>query len=99
MKIYAWVAIGVAISVLLPLIRASLPKYTPGAGFAAVGLPEWWPVAKPYLATGVFSLVIAVLVVAAMGDLLDSWSTAVIAGYTWDSTLQKATTGNVAAPG
>jgi hypothetical protein len=52
---------------------------------------------RPYVATGIFSLVVAMLIVAAMGDQLNSWSTALIAGYAWDSTLQKLTTGNTAA--
>jgi hypothetical protein len=56
-----------------------------------------WQTIRPYVATGIFSLVAAVLIVAAMGDRLDSWSAALIAGYTWDSTLQKLTTGNTAS--
>jgi len=48
------------------------------------------------MATGLFSLVVALLVVAVMGSQLDTWSKALIAGYLWDSTIQKATTGNIA---
>ena len=79
------------ISVLLPLIRALLPK--PPQPLA--GLPRWERT-RPYVVTGIFSLVVALLVVAAMGSQLDTWSKALIAGYLWDSTLQKATTGNLA---
>ncbi len=94
MIIYVSVAGGVVISVLLPLIRALLPKPP-----AALACGKTWEGIRPYVATGVFSLVVAVLIVAALGDRLDSWSTALIAGYTWDSTLQKLTTGNVALRG
>jgi hypothetical protein len=91
MTIYLSVAGGVAISVFLPLIRALLPKPP-----AALRGAAKWEVIRPYVVTGIFSLVVAVLVVAAMGSRLDSWSTALFAGYAWDSTIQKCTTGNVA---
>lgn len=87
MTIYFSVALGVAISVVLPLLRAVLP--TP------LRNGKKWEIAKPYVYTGIFSLIAAVLVVAAVPDQLNSWQTAVLAGYMWDSTLQKATTGNV----
>ena len=89
MMIYLSVASGIVISVILPLIRAFLPKPPK----ALSGETKWERI-RPYVATGFFSLIVAVLIVAVMGDRLDSWSTALIAGYTWDSTLQKLTTGN-----
>jgi hypothetical protein len=61
-------------------------------------LPNWERV-RPYVATGLFSLVVALLVAAVVGSQLDTWSKALIAGYLWDSTLQKATTGNIALAG
>ena len=90
MTIYFAVALGVAISVVLPLIRSVLPKPP-----SALQGKTYWQIAKPYVYTGIFSLIVAVLVVAAMRDQLDSWQAAVLAGYMWDSTLQKATTGNL----
>jgi hypothetical protein len=94
MTIYLWVAAGVGISVLLPVIRALLPR----PPMQLRGLPNWERV-RPYVATGLFSLVVALLVVAVMGSQLDTWSKALVAGYLWDSTLQKATTGNIALAG
>lgn len=91
MLIYLSVAGGVVISVVLPLVRALLPKPP-----SAVGGGTAWDRVRPYVATGVFSLIVALLVVATMGDQLDSWATALLAGYLWDSTLQKATSGNLA---
>jgi hypothetical protein len=91
MIIYMSVTGGIVISVLLPLIRALLPKPP-----AALARGAKWERIWPYVATGIFSLIVAVLIVAAMGNRLDSWATALIAGYTWDSTLQKLTTGNAA---
>ena len=91
MKIYFAVAFGIAISVILPLVRAKLPKPPRHLEGAWTRENVW-----PYVATGIFSLIAAVLIVAAMGDQLDSCQKALIAGYAWDSTLQKITTGNVA---
>lgn len=88
MIVYLSVAGGVVISVLLPVLRALLPKppiSMSGTKRQRIG---------PYLYTGLFSLVAAVVIVAAFGDQLDSWRTALIAGYTWDSTIQKMITGN-----
>jgi hypothetical protein len=83
MTIYLWVALGIAISVILPIIRAFLPK-PPGQLST-----RNWAAFKPYVWLGVFSLVVAILIIAAMGDQLDTWQKAVIAGYAWDSTVQK----------
>jgi len=92
MKMFFWVSLGIAISVVLPLIRAFLPK-PPVALRNDTG---WWEAVRPYVATAIFSLIVAALIVAGMGDRLNSWATALIAGYTWDSTLQKLMTGNAA---
>jgi hypothetical protein len=94
MIIYLSVAGGIVISVILPVIRALLPKPP-----MALAREDKWQRIRPYIATGIFSLIVAVLIVAAMGPQLSSWSTALIAGYTWDSTLQKLTSGNVALGG
>ena len=90
MTVYFAVALGVVISVVLPLIRSVLPKPP-----SALQGKTHWQIAKPYVFTGIFSLIVAVLVVAAMKEQLDSWQTALLAGYMWDSTLQKATTSNL----
>ena len=91
MIIYLSVVGGIVISVILPLVRALLPK-------PPIPLKDGmkWKTIRPYVATGIFSLIVALLIVAGMGDRLNSWAVALIAGYTWDSTLQKLTTGNVA---
>ena len=87
--VYLAAAAGVAISVILPLIRAALPK--PPAMLATASR-SWWEVARPYVATAAFSAIVALLIVASNEDL--TWRTALFAGYAVDSTLQKMTTGN-----
>jgi hypothetical protein len=94
MKIYLCVMIGIVISVVLPLIRALLPNPP-----TALKGNRTWEAFRPYVATGIFSLIVALLIVASMGGQLDSWATALLAGYTWDSTLQKLMTGNASMNG
>ena len=89
MLIYGSVIAGIIISVILPILRGLLPKPP-----EALQGKDWW---KPYLYTGLFSMIAGLLVVAAVGEQLDSWQTALLAGYMWDSTIQKATTGNLRA--
>jgi hypothetical protein len=83
---YLWCVLGIAISVVLPILTALLPKPL-GRTLAAGVMPE----IRPYLVTGLFAIVAAVVVIAAAGDAAQRWtySQALIAGYSWDSTLQK----------
>jgi hypothetical protein len=82
LSIYLIIAAGIVISIVLPILRKSLPTPKP----AGVGI---WSIAKPYLAVGIFSLLTAVLILALVGDTLKDWRGAILAGYAWDSTLQK----------
>jgi hypothetical protein len=83
---YLLVGLGVVISVLLPILRQWFPKAT-GSTMAAES--KIWPVAKAYVALGVGSLLTALLIMAFAGDSLNTWKAALLAGYAWDSTLQK----------
>lgn len=83
---YLIVSLGILISVLLPILRQYFPK--PTAGAAAVE-SRLWSIAKPYLALGIGSLLTALLIMAFAGDSLNTWKAALLAGYAWDSTLQK----------
>ena len=92
-KIYGWCVLGIIISVILPILRQSLPKPAT-AGFAAhvsegSRLGRFWTVAWPYLALGLFSALSAFLIVASVGNSLNDYRAALLAGYAWDSTLQK----------
>ena len=89
--LYLMMAVGVVVSVVLPLIRPFVPK---PPGFDRTGWEKFWKFARPYLATAVFSLILALLVLAALQETITDWRTAFLAGYTADSTLQKITTGN-----
>ena len=83
---YLMCAVGIAISVVLPIVRALLPKPPSGLTEGAAGPKE---TVKQYIMLGVFSLVGALLIVAVSGETLRDWRAALLAGYAWDSTLQK----------
>jgi hypothetical protein len=77
---YLLVSLGIAISMVLPLLRALIPAPPP----LVPALP-----AKPYLVVGAVSLLTAVLILAFNDGQFSSPYTALLAGYAWDSTLQK----------
>ncbi len=86
---YLVVVAGIIISVIYPILRQALPK--PKAGIAGVQalLPRIWSAAKPYIATLIFALVTAPLIMAFLGDKLNSWSAALLAGFAWQATIEK----------
>jgi len=89
MVIFLAVAAGVAVSVILPIIRPLLPK-----PLGPENRGEVWEIIKPYLITAIFSLIVALVLVAFLGDTIKTPGAGFLAGYTADSTLQKITTGN-----
>jgi hypothetical protein len=87
-----WAALGILVSVVLPILRALIPKPPVSATPALPGTPSpnrFLLLAKPYAVVGAFSILTAILIVALAGDTLRTWNMAVLAGYAWDSTLQK----------
>lgn len=90
MLIYLSVVLGVMISIALPILRQMLPR--PKVQILSRGksrVEKFWEISKPYFITAAFSLLVAVIVVALIGDTINSWQKAFLAGYTADSTLQK----------
>ena len=87
---FGLVALGVFISIILPVLKQYIVKPNDGE-VAGVGgaLHKFMIVAKPYLITGLFSLVVALLLMAFLGDNIADWRAALLAGYAGDSTLQK----------
>lgn len=82
---YALVVVGILVSIVLPILM----RYLHSIGGA--GLSSLWSVVKPYLVVGALSLVAAVVVLAFAGQAIETWQwqNALLAGYAWDSTLQK----------
>jgi hypothetical protein len=48
-----------------------------------------WTLFLPYLALGLASTLTSIILIAVVGDKIASAAGAVLAGYAWDSTLQK----------
>jgi hypothetical protein len=82
---------GVVVSIVLPplsvYVRSYFKRLEPSA--ASAETPRWLIALKPYALLGLFSVITAVMVLAAVGDRVTTWQQALIAGYAWDSTLQK----------
>jgi hypothetical protein len=88
---YLWCALGIVISVILPVLWQAVRRYFPAANALGGGgvAGTLWNAIKPYVVLGIASLVTAVLIVAFLGDQLTTMKAALLAGYAWDSTLQK----------
>ena len=84
---YWFCVLGILISIVLPILRQLLPK----PAFITTDIPAW----KRYAGVGLFSLITAVVVVAFGKNSVSSWLwyDALLAGYAWDSTLQKLVNG------
>ena len=86
LQTYSWCVVGIIISIILPILTQLLPK-PPAASKA--GMATVWEQAKPYVVVGLFSLLTGLLIVAFTWGSLKDWRAALLAGYAWDSTLQK----------
>jgi len=84
---YCFCVLGILISIILPILRRFLPK--------PLTLSADPPVWKRYAVIGLFSLITAIVVMAISKDKTTSWQwyDALLAGYIWDSTLQKLVNG------
>ena len=92
LTIYLFCVIGIIVSIVLPILRGLLPKPPgPPTAAAASRFTKFWVHARPYLVVGLFSLLTGILIVAFTYGTLKDWRAALLAGYAWDSTLQKLT--------
>lgn len=99
--IYGWCVLGIAISVVLPILWQSVYRYFPKqsqalrgvlrgeCGLVAPIVLDIWKIIRPYLLLGLASAVAGVLIIAILGDTIKDYRAAILAGYAWDSTLQK----------
>jgi hypothetical protein len=86
LQTYSWCVVGILVSIVLPILMQLLPK---PAGSAKQSLATFWEQAKPFVIVGLFSLLTGLLIVAFTWGTLKDWRAALLAGYAWDSTLQK----------
>jgi len=93
-------ALGVLVSIVFPILSKYVREFT-GQKVEEHGakdnLNKFWLLIKPYVMTGLFSLVTAAIVLAfyksnlqpaQTGFINNGWA-AFLYGYTWDSTIQK----------
>jgi hypothetical protein len=86
---FGFAILGILFSIFLPGLRRIAEKYRQEAGAAgaeSTGAAIMKAI-KPYLAIGAFAIVTGMLLMAALGDTINSWSIALLFGYAWESTL------------
>jgi len=87
---YPWCVVGILLSIVLPMLKRLMPKVEPGVSEARASyFSVVWPKIKPYVVIGIFSILTGIIVIAFAGDSLADERAAILAGYAWDSTLQK----------
>jgi len=94
LQAYIACAGGIVLSIIIPVLaKAVREQFNTGGTAELSGLNiiarAIWRIVRPYVVLGVFSLAVALLIIAFTGETLRTWQTALIAGYLWDSTLQK----------
>jgi hypothetical protein len=91
---YGFCILGIIISVLLtPLWAFVKSKFRPppqeGTKDFRAAVVTVWTLFLPYLALGLASTLTSIILIAVVGDKITSAAGAVLAGYAWNSTLQK----------
>jgi len=92
---FLWTALGVFISfVLPPLLRAAGATTRTDA---SASVSSFWARLRPiltsrYAAVTVLSLILALIVVAALEDEISSWNIALISGLGWQSIVARTLT-------
>ena len=86
---YLFCSLGVALSVVVPILRRAIPRPEGTTAGAADAVARVWRIARPYIALGAFSLATGLLLVAMIAPAQADWRVALLTGYAWDSTLQK----------
>lgn len=90
LTIYLWCLVGIFVSAVLPGLWTYVRQHFPVDPAAPKGMAAGaWEIAKPYVALGAASALTGLLLVAFLGDSLTDPRAAILAGYAWDSTLQK----------
>ena len=86
---YPFVLIGIVISILIPAFRKAR-----GTG-GVRGLPAWltaiWNAIMPYRYAAALSLAVSIFIMFVAEKEIGTQVAAFVAGYSWDSTLQKFT--------
>ena len=85
---YIWIVIGIVVAIIFPIIRNQMSGYWKSLGSDET-VPNW---VKKYTTLGVFSLISGVIILAIIrnqGTAIDDWWTAFLAGFAWESAVEK----------
>lgn len=93
-QVYIACAGGVVLSIAIPVLAKAVRQQFNVGGPAELGgilllVRTIWQRLRPYAILAAFSLAVSLLIVAFLGENLRTWQLALLAGYAWDSTLQK----------
>lgn len=90
LSVYFWCLVGIFVSAVLPALWSYVRTHFPADPAAPKGiLPNLWEITRPYFVLCAASALTALLLVAFLGGALTDPQAAILAGYAWDSTLQK----------
>ena len=78
--IYGSCVLGVFISIVLPVVRQALPKPPVQTADVSTVFQRIWKYTQPYLVTGLFSLIVGLLLVAFLREQLTDWRSGLLAG-------------------
>lgn len=84
LKQLPWVTFGIVLSIVIPILRAQLPD----SKMKVLNIP-FKQYAKTYLIIAVFSMLTAFIILAFVEGQDLKWNGLLLAGYAWDSTIQK----------
>jgi len=89
-EIYFLVVIGIIISIVYPILRQAIPR---PKNAAPALLTRIWEALKPYIIVLIIALISAPLVIAFMGEKINNYESAILAGFAWESILEKIKNG------
>jgi hypothetical protein len=89
-----WAAVGIITSFIIPVLKKYAVQVTKlrDTPNAVDPWQEIWKAVSPYVATTLLSLFVAVVIVASLYSAktpMPAWYVPFLAGYAWDSTIQK----------
>jgi len=86
---YIYIFGGILISFLLPVLQKEIPTQKNTMTLRERAALRWKEVVIPYFAIMLFSALTALLLLAFFEQPITDWRAALLAGYAWDSTIQK----------
>src|SRR5438045_3261924 len=89
LETYLWIACGVVVAIVLPVLRAKVASDWPST---AGGVPDW---VKKYGRLLMFSLLTALVLLAFLRSQDEetlTWWSAFLAGFAWEAGLEKLST-------